>query len=35
MLNSFGICCVLAAIISTDFSLEYRDKFTAVTCETK
>ena len=25
MLNSFGVCCVLAAIISTNFDIEYRD----------
>ena len=35
MLNSFGVCCVLAAIISTDFDLVYKDKMTICTCITK
>jgi hypothetical protein len=35
MLNWFGVCCLVAAYVSTDFSLEYKDKFTVCTFETK
>lgn len=35
MLNTFGVCCVLAAVVSIDFDLDYNDKIYICSFTTK
>lgn len=38
MLNTFGVCCLLAAIVSTDFESNENlimSNINSITCETK